>query len=57
MSTVWDKLINASLKMQNELEELSLSKHIHNFPWPAISAVAKLSKSVTSTFFRYSLKN
>ena len=37
MSTVWNKLIDASLKMQNELEELSLTKHIHDFPWPAIS--------------------
>ena len=31
MSTVWNKLIDASLKMQNELEELSLTKHIHPF--------------------------
>ena len=37
MSMVWNKLIDASLKMQNELEELSLTKHIHDFPWPAIS--------------------
>ena len=37
MSMVWDKLIDTSLKMRHELEELSSSEHHHDFPWPAIS--------------------
>ena len=37
MSMIWDKLIDTSVKMRYELEQLSFNQHHHNFPWPAIS--------------------
>lgn len=34
---IFDQLIAASEKMQSILEESSSNKHVHDFPWPAIS--------------------
>ena len=37
MSIIFEKLIQTAIKMQNQLEFLSVSKHEHDFKWPAIS--------------------